>query len=86
MRRQLVQGDDTIECQAAHLRAAQGVQMAAATEGMADVFAQHADIRALAAHHGQFQERGFVAEELELVDGHRARFALQGDAGPCILI
>jgi len=60
--------------------------MRAAAEGLADVLAQHADIRALAAHHGQFQERGLIAEKLELVDGHRARFALQGDAGPCILI
>src|SRR5450830_1095504 len=53
--------------------------MGATTKQCADVFAKHANIGTLAAHHTDTQKRRFIAEQLELMDRYLARFTLQRD-------
>ena len=61
--------------------AAQRAEMGAAAQRVADVFAEHADVGALAAR-GQPSLRKARRRKLnfELVNGDRARFALERDA------
>ncbi len=60
--------------------------MRAATERTADVLAQHADIRALAARHGEPQEWRLVGQQFKTVDRHLPRLAFERDARTRIFI
>src|SRR5206468_7959114 len=65
---------------------AKRVEMGTATERSADVFAERADVGALAAAHVDIPQIRLAVDDANRIDAHRARGALDLDAGAGVFV
>src|SRR5690606_40764566 len=77
-----LQANGVSEIDRADPSAAQGRQMGAATQTAADVLCQRPDVSALTAIDQQTRLPAVEVEQLQAMDGHRPRGAVQSDPLP----